>query len=287
LHAVVALVDGAIIKQDAIRRSALMNTELEMAEAVQRSVFADNKIVKTASHVALHYEAASRLGGDWFYFFEHPSHDRVSIIIGDVTGQGLTQGLVTTAVKGALDVLKELAKHGADLGGPAAVVTLLESVVRRVAGANGLVMTCLAVAIDFETREMKVCNAGHTFPILVRAASGDNEVSHLHKNQQPLLGHDATHRYTDTAYELKPRDALVIYSDGLSDARTFKSAIFGRLLFRALREPRGDRDAEGIKAEILSMFRYYTQERRIEDDVCFLVVQIPDATSVHRRGDVA
>lgn len=286
MHAMVGLVEATIAKQDTIRRSALVSTELEMAEAVQRNVLADNVATRSKHRVSFHYEPASRLGGDWFYLIENPDRDSVFVIIGDVTGQGLTQGLVTTAVKGALDAVKELIRsgRGIDIGGPAGLMALIASVVKRVAGANDLMMTSLVAEIDFTQRQMRLCNAGHTFPILVRRGDDANEVTHLHRNQQSFLGFGEEHSYEETAYLLSPDDVIVIYSDGLSSAKNVKRPIFGRILFRGLRERQQRIDAVKVRDDIVTMFRYYTQGRAIDDDVCFLVVHVDDESAAGRAG---
>lgn len=73
---------------------------------------------------------------------------------------------------------------------------------------------------------------------------------------------------------MSPNDLLLIYTDGLSEARNLKSRIFGRFLLRSLRQKRQFPAAEVLKGEILEMFRYYTQGTTVSDDVCFLVVQM-------------
>jgi serine phosphatase RsbU (regulator of sigma subunit) len=271
----------ALAKQDLIHKGALVATELDMAEAVQRNLMADNVLVSRTARIAYHYQPASRLGGDWFFLIDDKQGESLYVIMGDVTGHGLAQGLVTTAVKGALDVIEHQMKLGVrDVRGPAAIVQLLETVVSRVAGRSELSMTCLAAQIDFRAGELRICNAGHTFPILLRSVDGVNHPTHLHLNQQPMLGYrakGATPTYVESVYQLQPRDLLVVYTDGLTEAKNLKSQIFSRFLFRSLKQPRTYAAAEELKDEILAMFRYYTQSMRIEDDVCFLVVQMrPD-----------
>lgn len=279
LHEVVALVEASLLKLEQVKLSAMVSTELEVADAVRRTVAEDGVPMSMRSRVAFHYEPSSRLGGDWFNVFQDERGERLYVVIGDVTGNGLVQGMVTTAVKGALDSISRLAHCQALEGfGPAMIMSLLESVVRRVAGSSELAMSCLAIEVDFVRKELRACNAGHTFPLLVRPAGETNVVSQLHKDQQPSLGQAGSeaHVYTDSVYELANDDILVIYSDGLSQAKALKSPIFGRFLFRSLRERRSEQDPQKVKDDILDMFRYYTQGRRIEDDVCFLVVQVED-----------
>lgn len=291
LHALIALLEMAINKHEQILEGAMLTTELEMAEAVQRNIMADNLLVSKVARIAYHYQPASRLGGDWFYLIEDPTRDSLYVIMGDVTGHGLSQGLITTAVKGALDMIEQLVRHGerSVIDGPASIVGYLETVVRRVASSSQLTMTCLVTEIDFRDMELRVCNAGHTFPILVRDEGGVNTARHLHKNQQPMLGTPSdqvppSHTYEETRYPLMPGDLLVIYTDGLTEAKDLKSRIFGRFLMRNLRKRRDYGAAEELKDEILGMFRYYTQNRQVDDDVCFLVAQMKPTKTESRAG---
>lgn len=278
LHSLISLVEMALLKQEQIRKGAMVSTELGMAEAVQRNIMSENLQVSRSNRIAYHYQPASRLGGDWFYLIEDKRQDLLYVVMGDVTGHGLAQGLVTTAVKGALDVVEHLLETDklGQVQGPADIVTLLETVVWRVASPVQLNMTCLAAVVDFRKSEVRICNAGHTFPILLRACDAEHPASHLSKNQQPLLGPAKDHRYLETTYPLQDGDMLVVYTDGLSDAKKLNSGVFGRFLFRGLKKAGEFASATELRDEILKMFRYYTQESRVDDDVCFLVVQIKD-----------
>ncbi len=285
LHAQMNLVETALLKQEMIIEGAMVTTELEMAEAVQRNIMAENLSSERTDRIAYHYQPASRLGGDWFYLIEDKKRDVLYVVMGDVTGHGLPQGLITTAVKGALDVIELIIRaHGAEgvsIDGPEAIVRLLDSVVARIVDKNGLTMTCLAASIDFRNHELRLCNAGHTFPILVRSEDAVNVARHLHKNQQPMLGapngEKRTHKFESTAYTMSPGDLLIMYTDGLTEAKNLKSEIFGRFLFRSLKRPQKFESAGALKDEILEMFRYYTQHTHLEDDVCFMVVQMDES----------
>lgn len=57
--------------------------------------------------------------------------------------------------------------------------------------------------------------------------------------------------------------------------RNFKSGIFGRMLLRGLRRPELFAGPEAVRDEILRMFRFYTQDAKVEDDVCFVVIEVP------------
>lgn len=282
LHTVISLVEAAVSKYDAIRKAAKFSAEVELAQAVQRNVLSESLSQANSKRVAYHYQPASRLGGDWFFIIEDLIHDKIYVVLGDVTGHGLAQGLVTTAVRGALDVLSRQIRSSTERRSltPSAIISYLNHVVECVTEHTKLTMTCLAAEIDFATLKLKVCNAGHTFPILVRSVSGLITADYMHKHQQPMLGKvndtKLEHQYIDAEYDLCAGDRLVMYTDGLSEAKNIKSGIFSRFLVRTLRKSSGFRTSEELRDEILQIFSYYTQGSQLDDDVCFLVVQIPD-----------
>ena len=79
----------------------------------------------------------------------------------------------------------------------------------------------------------------------------------------------------------------MLFRSGLTEAKNLKSGIFGRFLFRSLRKPKTFDVAEQLKDEILEMFRYYTQNSRVDDDVCFLVVQMRLANEGEERSEAS
>jgi serine phosphatase RsbU (regulator of sigma subunit) len=276
IHSLAGLLDMAITKFDQGMRGAMLQTEVDMAEAVRRDLVEATREPERRGHVAFHYQPAQRFGGDWFHLIETDDGQVLYAVIGDVTGHGLVQGMITTAVKGALDAIEGLLKRGIEsVASPSIIVSMLDGVVRRIASQHALAMTCVAVRIDFRTLEVRMCNAGHTFPILVRDEGGVSVAMHLHKEQQSMLGTEGVHTpYREAIYQLKPRDLLVLYTDGLTNARSFKSEVFGKFLFRSLKRRRDLGSAKSLRDEILAMFKYYTQNQRVDDDVCFLVTQI-------------
>src|SRR5690606_25681592 len=120
--------------------------------------------------------------------------EHLYLILGDVTGHGLAQGLVTTAVAGAVNIIDSLI-HDSDADmqiTPSRIITQLNRVLIKIAGKSNLHMTCVVARIDYKQGRMLVCNAGHTFPLCLSPAGGLTEIRSLSKNQQHMLGEDMT-----------------------------------------------------------------------------------------------
>ncbi len=89
--------------------------------------------------------------------------------------------------------------------------------------------TAFFALLDPDSLEVSFCNAGHDPPLLV---SSEGDVLELSVGG-PLLGVDANWEYACERMTLHPRDTVVAYTDGVTDAMNFDEQTFGRARFRA------------------------------------------------------
>src|SRR5262249_12469059 len=78
-------------------------------------------------------------------------------------------------------------------------------------------------ALDLAARKLTYCNAGHNFPLLMRA---DGTVEKLETGGVPV-GLMPEWNYEENSVELKPGDLLLLYSDGVSEAENSRGDQFG------------------------------------------------------------
>ncbi|MDH6132068.1 serine phosphatase RsbU (regulator of sigma subunit) [Kitasatospora sp. MAA4] len=162
--------------------------------------------------IAVRYAAAAaeaRIGGDLYEVLDTPHG--VRILLGDVQGKGLA------AVETASDVLgvfREAARTEGDL---AAVAERLDSQLAR--GARGdRFVTAVLVGVPLGAKPAQVVNCGHPSPLLRRAG----RVSEVDPpGFAPPLGlRDLTgEHYRVRSIQLYPGDLLLLYTDGVSEAR--------------------------------------------------------------------
>lgn len=278
LKSLMSLATLAMIRQSFIRETAFIAAELQVAEAVQRSMLLDESKMPAHAVLSYHYEPVLRVGGDWFSVIESRDGSSLYVILGDVTGHGLAQGLVTTAMSGALNIVESMI-HDYDavtISRPCQIVTQLNNVVSRLAGKSNLRMTCVAAQIDFKNMKLSICNAGHTFPLLIHQKGGSARTESLAKNQQHMLGDDAflgmTHVYTDAVYDFHEDDMLLLYTDGLTEAVDKDGKAFLRKFLRHIVKTTQVRSVPQIKDDLLKLFRTHTGEVPVKDDICLLIV---------------
>jgi putative methionine-R-sulfoxide reductase with GAF domain len=148
------------------------------------------------------------VGGDWYDVFSLPS-GWLGVVIGDVSGHGLSSAVVMGRVRSALRAYALISDD------PAQVLTLLDRKVHHFETGN--LTTALYAMISPDRSTVHVSLAGHLPPIL--AAPGQPAVVPDIPVGPPLgIGRAPANRCT-TVIDLPPGATLVCYTDGLVEQR--------------------------------------------------------------------
>ena len=153
------------------------------------------------------YEPGSGLmAGDFYDLYQtHPT--RLAAVIGDVSGHGIEPSITAFQVKYLLRVFL------GEYRDPAQALEKLNAVMSRHGGNEEFASLCV-VLFDLAAGTMRVASAGHPPAILWH----DGEVRFL-RATGPLLTLDPNASYLSREIELLPGDMLVMYTDGLVEAR--------------------------------------------------------------------
>ncbi len=150
---------------------------------------------------------AKTVGGD-FYDYVRLDENTVGLLIGDVSGKGVPAALTMA------QSLAEFRLHARDYDSPAEVMRALnENLVKR--SRRGLFCTLCYLRLNLETGEVICANAGH--PPVVRI--GRAGVSTFGDASGPPAGVLAGLEWEDTRQIIDPGDALLLYTDGIVEAR--------------------------------------------------------------------
>lgn len=155
---------------------------------------------------AVRYVPASdeaEIGGD-FYEISRPG-DRLFVAVGDVAGHSLHAATVMAEVRHATRA------YAAEGHPPAVVLDQLNRLLLRLIPDETATL-CL-LEIDPATGRVRLANAGHPPPLVVRGGTAE-----FVRHRTPLLGIEAPPA-TETTFTLEPGAALVLYTDGLIERR--------------------------------------------------------------------
>lgn len=192
----------------------LLARDLDQAAEIQRGLLPAGAPRVRHLDIAGHNAPCRTVGGDYYDFFPY-GESRVAMVLGDVSGKGMPASLLMMGLQARVQVLIEEPKNLAE------VTTRLNRITSANCPSNRFITFFLCI-LDGDTGELTYCNAGHNPPIIVRA-SGECEQL---KGGGPVLGILPMIEYAEYKATLEFGDALVIYSDGVTEAADTHSEEF-------------------------------------------------------------
>lgn len=204
---------------------------------------------------------AMEVGGDYFDWIAADSGDLL-VALGDVSGKGVAASLLMSHIRASLHVE---ARGGA---GPATIAQQMHGSLYT-AIERGRFATFFLARVSPARDEIVYCNAGHNPPLLVDGAG----VEPLEATGLPLGLLDIDD-YTEGRRPFRPGDALVVFSDGVTEAPNGKE-MYGddRLVDVVTEEVRRGGSAEEIGRAVLRDVMELAGRANDWDDVTVLVVR--------------
>ncbi|MGR4847985.1 SpoIIE family protein phosphatase [Streptomyces sp. LARHCF252] len=148
-----------------------------------------------------------RVGGDWFDAVKLPG-GRTAFVVGDVMGHGLNSAAMMGQLRTAVQTMA-----GLDLP-PAQLLRNLDDLAQRL--GDSYLATCLYAVYDPIASELRLANAGHIPPVLVRAGDGRSELLDLPTGAPIGVGGVP---FEAVRVRVQPGDRLVMCTDGLVEVR--------------------------------------------------------------------
>jgi len=212
--------------------------------------------------LACHYEQAYEVGGDFFDVFRLARRGRpLSVVVADVTGKGIAAALLMAFARPLIHAAID------NTTGPADALERTNRILRE--RRASLFITALCGALTLSTGRIRVANAGHEPPLLVRRDG--SPIAPL-EGSGPLLGAFPSLDLAESVATLDPGDAIVLYTDGVTDARSATGERFddARLL-AAIDAARGG-SAAAIVESIIGAVDRFQGGTPAADDVTLVVI---------------
>jgi serine phosphatase RsbU (regulator of sigma subunit) len=191
-----------------------LHRELELSRQIQTDMLPRAPLRFGASEIKGVSIPAREVGGDFFNYFELPDH-RLGLLVGDVSGKGVSAALLMANVQATLRARLPLQN---DL---AALADLLDRELDE--STPGGVFVTLFLAILDDARELRYVNAGHNPQYVLR---GDGRVERMSSAGLPI-GLFGGHGYKEMRVTLMAGDLLFFYTDGLVEAENDRGDQFG------------------------------------------------------------
>jgi heme exporter protein D len=193
---------------DELARQAVKK-DLEQAQQLQQKVLVPELIASKHFSVEAEYLPAQTVGGDFFQTLTKPD-GTLLVVIGDVSGKGVSAAMLVAVLVGAI---RSTAEQSFD---PVEMLAMLN---RRLVGrSGGHFATCLAAEIKPDGA-MRIANAGHIPPYL-------NGKEMALDGSLPL-GIAMDSEYPAQTFQFQPGDRLTFLTDGVVEATNEAKDLFG------------------------------------------------------------
>jgi phosphoserine phosphatase RsbU/P len=256
-------IENARLEQEN-RESALLEQQINMAADVQQRMIPQTPPQVPGLELASVYVPCYQLGGDLFDFIELP-YDNIGIVIADVSGKGVPASLVMASVRAALRAQADNVYYVSE------IMSRINQMLVRDTKSTEFVTTFYGV-IDAKNKRLTYCNAGHSPAMLLRADGSFLELG-VGDQGSMVLGVLAEETFRQNFFDLQTGDTLLLYTDGLSEARGFGTEMFGRQ--RVIDSfKKGGATAEDVARNILWDLRRFVGLAPATDDVTIVTVRV-------------
>ncbi|HXG54247.1 MAG TPA: SpoIIE family protein phosphatase [Vicinamibacterales bacterium] len=196
----------ALTRQNVLLRRQL-GFELSRAAKIQADLLPGEYRERNGWQLAARCVPARTVGGD-YYDWEQLNPGLLSLTFGDVMGKGISAALLMASVRASLRVI---GRHSPPAAAMQTVASSLASDLTR----SGAFITLFHAQLDLTTGLLRYVDAGHGYVLMCRA---DGRIENLPASCLPLGVLDEE-VYIEGLVTLFPGDVLLIYSDGLPEAR--------------------------------------------------------------------
>jgi len=246
-----------------------LQSELDIAREVQRQLFPQS--VPRVPGLDLYgvCKAARSVSGDYYDFLKLDEY-RVGLVLGDVSGKGISAALLMAAIQSAL---RAQFYDGAEGGGSSiptqfSTARIVDRLNRQIYANTPLekYVTFFFAVYDARTRNLSYTNAGHLPPVLFR----DGKIERL-RTGGTVVGLFPSVTYEVGEIRLEPHDFLLAYTDGITEPENTYGEEFGES--RLLEVVRGMLNAspEVMVTEVYRSVDEWTGSPELQDDMTLLL----------------
>ena len=243
-----------------------IQSDLSVAREIQQGILPRTFALKLqdaeAMDVFASMEAAKDVGGDFYDFFPIDDH-RIGFAVADVSGKG-----VPAAIFMAVSHTLIKATGLRDLASNECMETVNDILCGESVGS--MFVTVFYGIYDLQTGMIDYTNAGHNPPYILHA---DGSVEMLKNDGNLVLGVMEGMKYKRNSLQLNPGDALVMYTDGVTEAENTEHAQFGESRLEAELAALKGAPSKQIVESVLAKVREFTAGAPQSDDITQLVIR--------------
>lgn len=243
-----------------LKDKLLAKTELQEGKAIQQSLMPEQSPKVKGWDIWLFTRSANDVGGDLLDFIQI-DENKFGVAVGDVAGKGLSAALLMAKLQSSIRALVYDYPLLESLGKKLNTIFYRDS-------PSKIFASLVYLEIRSDSNEIKMINAGHYPPIITKG----NSIDQLIKNA-PALGLMKDAAFSEQVVTLSQNDFMVIYSDGLTEAKNINGEFFGESRLLELMKDKKNFTANQLGEMIIANVDFFIEKVPAHDDLTLAILK--------------
>ncbi len=256
-------IENSRLLEESIEKERL-EKELDVAREIQRKILPSHNPKLEKLQISSVFIPAFEVGGDYYDFFElYPN--KFGFVIADVSGKGISAAFIMAEIKGIFESLSKTMES------PRNILIKANEILKRTLDRKNFVSAAYGL-IDLAEDTLSIARAGHCPVILIR----NNEAQQIRPSGIGL-GLDYSENFNESLEEmnikLENNDILVLYTDGITEAKNSALEDFGSKNFESVLLENSDEEADEISKEVMNKVALFSQDNSQHDDITLVILK--------------
>ena len=235
--------------------------EMQLAHDLQMKLLPDVRSVAPEAMVAARVVPAESVGGDFYHLFRL-TDGRIGVMIGDVSSHGYRAALIMTLAMSAAAI------HAQATVDPGELVNRLRASLHDELESTEMSISVFYAVVNAAAGEIRYANSGHPHAFIVR---NDGRVERLPAAHPPLGMYDENSPTGTRRWQRD--DRLLLFTDGVSDARDARGARLGEEAVLSLVKQERAGDPGEILDKVFAVINRHVVQAPLRDDLTLVVLR--------------
>lgn len=265
-------IQNDLIRQELVQTERI-EREIQLARQIQETFLPESLPQIPGWELDLRWETAREIGGD-FYDIVKLDENRIGLVIADVADKGLPAALYMTVSR---TLIRASAAANAS---PAKVLEEVNSLLLN-DSSESMFVTAVYAILSLDSGKLTYANAGHSRPLLYRFRGG--KVEQLPKGGT-ALGILETLHLEEHHITIRPGDALILFTDGVTDIQSPEGQFFGEQRLMEIIQQHGKGSVVNMLEELDDEMIEFRRGTPPADDVTLLAIRRERGKQKARRA---
>jgi len=245
------------------KKRQLLEKELDIARSIQKSFLPSEIKELCGVKISAFMQPAKFVAGD-LYDIVAVGAKRMGVFIGDVSGKGVPASLIMAQTISLFRIFSRTHPEAAQV---------LGALNKEFYGKfQGRFVTCLYIVIDPQGSIAEVASAGHA-PVLVYRKS-NNALTEIELSAKMPLGIMEDLEYNAVSFEVKAGDKIIVFTDGLTEARDREGREFGLENIRNTISKHAHASAQNLADSLKEEVAKFAKGAEQHDDITLIVLEV-------------